>query len=106
MTVALVGAGNLASTMRHVSQSGEQDAAKNEWEPHMKATPFGVGILIFATVVALVCNGLHVNVPVAPEQFIALSVLPISMGILISFSSWVYFGYFVASGDFSRFALG
>jgi hypothetical protein len=71
----------------------------------MRSTPFNIGILIFATLVALVCNVLHEDMPTALQQSFTLSVVPISTGVLISFGSRIYFSWFVVSGNFSRFSL-
>jgi hypothetical protein len=71
----------------------------------VKTTPFHVGIAIFATIVAMTCNGLAVEVPATLQQAVMLSAPPVSIGVLIGLISCLYFARFVRSGSFPRFSL-
>ena len=64
---------------------------------HMNVSQFNIGILIFATVVALVCNVLQADM--------MSIVLAVAIGILIGFGSLVYFSHLVVSGNFFRFSV-
>ena len=71
----------------------------------MKNTPFYVGILTFATIVAGIGSELRIETPDTLLQSITLSALPISVGILVGLGSRLYFSSFIASGSFSKFSL-
>jgi hypothetical protein len=75
----------------------------NVWVPTMKAAPFGAGILIFATIVALICN--VPRVPTELQQFVILGMLIVSIGVLVSIGSWVCFKCVTTSGSFLIFSL-
>jgi hypothetical protein len=64
---------------------------------HVNVSQFNIGILIFATVTALACHVLHADM--------MSIVLPVAIGILVGFSSVVYFSYFVRSGNFFMFSI-